>query len=808
MNIKTTLVIIAFLIFITTNFAQERITIVPHPKEIKLNEGELYLDEVVRVGFKNQKVSAVADLMAQDLYKLYQIRVKAKEGKADIFLDIDNSLAEEEFNIIVTKANVTVKGGSYNAVCMGVTSVLQLAKPKKAGLIFPLCEIKDKPTSEYRGVMLDVARQWHSIETVKQVVELCRWYKIRYLQIHLTDDQSFTFPSTTYPNLPTKGRHYSLDELKYLVDFATKRGVVIIPEFDAPGHTTAMRKAMPELFGPSNLGVVDMTKDEVYRAMETIMKEMMDVFYTSPYFHIGGDEAWLGEFQKKEATKAHVAKNDFDNAHDVYLDFLVKMHEVVKKHGKKTLVWESFSGEGSRKVKIPKDMIVFAWETAYQRPESLLKNGYTIINASWKPAYVTPGWRWTKEYIYNWNLHRWENHWNATPAYFNPIQLDKSTPILGGQLCSWEMSEEEQIASIHKRVSAISEVFWNGEGKKSYEDYNERAHIVDDLYTKLIFPVNVEREGFNEPEYEGIYFNRENEFSDKAKVKFKPILADTKLTYTTDGSMPTFSSPQLPKVLELDNNFSARIGVFNSKGLSIGYKVAKYEVNAIKSKIVGDTIPLRDINSKRNRVEFIDEVELELKNLKDQSEIRYTTDGSRPTMNSKRYQGNVLINSSMDLKASCFFDGVPYGKLYENKFVKKNYEKNITTAKKIVAVDRGTGSGINLDKAIDGFVDIDGYWDNSNEATSVIIDLDQETVISSIQLYTYWDGNRVYGYTVEASVNGKDWELIVDRTSNGEVATENGYIDEFTKTKAKFIRVNMLSNTANSSMHIVEVRAY
>ena len=800
---------IAVVIFtVTASFANHLITIVPYPKEVKVNIGFLELNKNFKIFIKSKKLAPIAELLKKDFYTLYQVNTNIGSRKGKICLELDITLKEEEYQIKIDKKQIIVKGGSYNAVNFGATSILQLAKVKNEKLSFPYCIIKDEPTSVYRGVMLDVARQWHNIETVKQVVELCRWYKIRYLQIHLTDDQSFTFPSTAFPKLVSKDRHYTIKELKDLVAYAKQRGVVIIPEFDAPGHTSAMRKAMPQLFGEPSLGVIDMTKKEVYTAMETIMKEMMDIFYTSPYFHIGGDEAWLGEFNKKEETKAYVTANNFDNTHDIYLDFLVKMHQVVKSNNKKTLVWESFADNGSRKVKIPTDMIVFAWETAYQRPESLLKNGYTVINASWKPAYVTPGLRWDSEYIYKWNLHRWENHWNATPAYFNPIQLEKTKPIFGGQFCSWEMNEEQQIASIRNRVAAISEVFWNGENKKKYTNYKSRQVVTDSLYGLLNFPMTIKKEGFTEPNYKGIYFNRDNNFGDKATVVFTPTIQGCKATYTTDGSMPTVQSKILPKKIELTDDFSAKIGVFNTKGERIGYKLAKYEASPIIGTIIGDTIPLRDINTGRPRVEFTNTIQLELKNLKNNSELHYTLNGSTPTLESKLYTGSLTINTSLDIKVNCFYKGKVYGKMYRNKFIKKDYENNSTTRKKITAVDNENGIGINIEKAVDGFVDINGYWDNNNTAKKIVIDLEEETDISKIILFTYWDSNRFYKYTVDASVDGKKWKTVVDRSSNTKIATEKGYTDSFSKTKAKYIRVNMIKNSANKSMHIVEIRTY
>ena len=785
--------------------AQQSLSIVPYPKTVTMHRGALTLDQQFTVGYLASELAPLAELFISDLHTRYQLSPRQHNDAPDVLLGYDASLAEEAYTIEIG-GSIVVKGGSYRAVSMGVTSLLQLARPAGHRLAFPKVSIADHPTSTYRGVMLDVARQWHHIETVKQVVDLCRWYKISYLQLHLADDQLFTFPSSAFPQLASP-QHYTLQELKDLVAYAEERGVVIIPELDAPGHTGAMRRNMPELFGHPDLGVLDMTNEKVYAAMETLIKEMIDVFHTSPYFHIGADEAWLGEFEKAAHTAAYITEKGFDNAHDVYLDFIVRMHHMVKKHDKKTLVWESFPGTGSRKVQVPKDLIVFAWETAYQRPESLLANGYTVINASWKPAYITPGLRWAPEYIYNWNIHRWENHWYTTPAYLNPIQLDRSIPILGGQLCAWEMSEEQAIPSLHQRVPAISEVLWNGDDKKAYADFRKRYLHTDMEYRRHVFPVAVDKKGFTEPDYEGIYYNRENNFADRASITFKPLPPGAKITYTTDGSTPTVHSPALPRVLTIDNDFAATLAVFDESGDRVGYKMVRYELNAIAPKITGDTLPQRDVNIQRPQVEFIDGITLSFDNLKKGSAIRYTTDGSTPSATSAVYSAPIPIDSSMTVKAVCYHNGLPFGKRYESEFVKKDFEANITTSKKIFPAKEPVKHSGNLEKVVDGYVDGQTYWDAEGNV-SVIIDLGKATTVSELSLYTYWDDHRYYTYDVELSLDEKTWNNVIDRSDNKDKATKDGYRDQFPAQKARFIKVNMLGNSANNSMHIVEIRVY
>ena len=64
-------------------------------------------------------------------------------------------------------------------------------------------------------------------------------------------------------------------------------------------------------------------------------------------------------------------KNKLGNdIHELYRYFIVRINEIVKKYDKQMLVWEGFRKEG--KIKIPKDIIVFEFETLYNHPKNLL----------------------------------------------------------------------------------------------------------------------------------------------------------------------------------------------------------------------------------------------------------------------------------------------------------------------------------------------------------------------------------------------------------------------------------------------------
>ena len=69
---------------------------------------------------------------------------------------------------------------------------------------------------------------------------------------HITDDQSFPIESLSVPELSAKGSYgpkytYTHDDIHNLAAYATARGVMLVPEFDMPAHSSAWRAGVPEM---------------------------------------------------------------------------------------------------------------------------------------------------------------------------------------------------------------------------------------------------------------------------------------------------------------------------------------------------------------------------------------------------------------------------------------------------------------------------------------------------------------------------------------------------------------------------------
>ncbi|MFT3701247.1 MAG: family 20 glycosylhydrolase [Agriterribacter sp.] len=555
---------------VSISVSAQSVSVIPVPKQMTVTGNKTSFTHL-RYWVNDGAIQPAVHAFKENLSRLSFATVteSSTEQAADMQIAITKTLAEKEYSIIIKK-KILVKAGSYQAVTWAMASLLQMVVVKSNVLLWSQVSITDQPDNVYRGLLLDVARNWHEAATIRTIIDICGYYKIPYLQLHLSDDQSFTFPSKAFPALATPGRHYAEQELKELVSYAYGRGVVIVPEMDLPGHSTAMRRAMPELFGDPDLRVIDLNKPEVHEAVKILTREMAAVFYTSPYIHIGADECNFDLFEKLPATRKTIAQKGFSNVHDLLLEYILEMNTYVKSLGKKTLAWESFKGKGTPYLTVPNDILIFGWETLYQRPDSLLNNGYTIMNASWKPLYITPGYRWGPRYIYNdWNISKWQNWWDAAPSY-HTIQLPDDNRIIGAQYCSWEMDDYMEVSEILARMPAFSEKIWNKKSTVAYDAFEQRGNILNTKLAQVMFSSTITVEGVVKPVEHEIKF-LENNFTDSVKIIVNNLPKNYFITFTTDGKKPQAQSTPWTKTLVFDSSVNLQISIFNAAKKETGY---------------------------------------------------------------------------------------------------------------------------------------------------------------------------------------------------------------------------------------------
>lgn len=110
--------------------------------------------------------------------------------------------------------------------------------------------------------------------------------------------------------------------------------------------------------------------------------------------------------------------------------------------------------------------------------------------------------------------------------------------------------------------------------------------------------------------------------------------------------------------------------------------------------------------------------------------------------------------------------------------------------------------------AVDGRVNKDSAWHGDGSPSWLQIDLEQVHRLDKARVYFYWDGERFYQYTLEVSTDGETWQTVADASESTTPATSRGVLHEFAPTEARYVRLNVLKNSANPAVHVVEVKVY
>ena len=123
-----------------------------------------------------------------------------RDGRV-IDLRIEGGGARESYRIAADEASVVVTGADAAGLFYGVQTLGQLVARDGDSFAIPAVKIADAPRFAYRGVMLDVARHFHPVETVKAYIDRAAGLKFNALHLHLSDDQGWRIQLDSRPKL-------------------------------------------------------------------------------------------------------------------------------------------------------------------------------------------------------------------------------------------------------------------------------------------------------------------------------------------------------------------------------------------------------------------------------------------------------------------------------------------------------------------------------------------------------------------------------------------------------------------------------
>lgn len=300
----------------------------------------------------------------------------------------------EYYRIEIQPDNVTIEGASDAAIRLANTTLSRL-REINLGML-PVGTIEDWPDFGYRGMMIDVSRNWQNIEQLKKIIGLMADYKLNALQFHLTDDEGWRLEIPGLPELTEVGarRGFTTDENDFLAQtysgngnpnaetfgngyltrsefidflkFCNELGIRVIPEIETPGHARAALKAMESRYrktGDDTYRLIEDGDTSVYHSAQDYSDNVINPALPGPYrfmdkvfdeliamyaeagvplqsIHIGGDEVPRGAWSGSPAAQKLMAEKGMTTESQLHAYWAQKMAEMLKEKGLKVSGWQ------------------------------------------------------------------------------------------------------------------------------------------------------------------------------------------------------------------------------------------------------------------------------------------------------------------------------------------------------------------------------------------------------------------------------------------------------------------------------------
>jgi hexosaminidase len=411
------------------------------------------------------------------------------DGPRIVFKKLVNVI-QDSYTIQVSD-NIMISYSSDASCFYAMNSLMQLIQSNGNQFIINKCYVKDYPRFSWRGLHLDVARHFFTVDEVKRYIDLMSIYKFNVFHWHLTDDQGWRIEIKQYPKLTEVGawrdstlnNHYSTnprtylkeryggfytqDQVREIVAYAQSKYITIVPEIEMPGHSRAALAAYPEYsctgkqLGVESLwGVFDdifCSKPETITFLKNILDEVM-LLFPGEYIHIGGDEAPKARWKKCTKCQDVIKNNNLKDEHQLQSYFIQQMDAYLTKKGKKIIGWDEILEGG-----LSSNAAVMSWRGFEGGIQAANQEHYVVMSpgshcyfdhyqSKSKDEPLAIGGFTPLEKVYNFNPIPKELKENYHPY------------ILGGQANLWTeyISNFKQVEyMVYPRAIALSQALWS-----------------------------------------------------------------------------------------------------------------------------------------------------------------------------------------------------------------------------------------------------------------------------------------------------------------------------------------------------------
>jgi hexosaminidase len=309
---------------------------------------------------------------------------------AGLTLFVDSTLGKPEgYRLKITPEAITIRGADAAGVYYGCCTLRQLLE--QYGRELPCLTIDDSPDFPARGVMLDISRdKVPTIDTLNMLIEKFASWKLNQLQLYT----EHTFAYRAHQEVWAEASPLTGQQIMELDVLCRQHHIELVPNQNSLGHMERWLKfdryreiaEAPDGFMSrwgewSDPTTIDPSDPRSLELISGLYDELLPHF-SSGMFNVGGDEPWeLGQGKNKAAVE--------EKGHRVYLEWILKLHELVKARGKRMQFWGDIIMEEPGLVpELPKDLIAMEW--GYEGTHDFAGH-CKLFAQSGIPFYVCPG---------------------------------------------------------------------------------------------------------------------------------------------------------------------------------------------------------------------------------------------------------------------------------------------------------------------------------------------------------------------------------------------------------------------------------
>jgi len=515
--------LLLFFVSFSLNATTLQYNIIPSPQQFHLLKGSFTLTKTTHY--------STDTLLSKNAITYLQEHLKHNAGytlKQDytdhntLIYKKNMSLQDETYGLTIKPDTVLLEASSQAGFFYATITLMQLLDPyiwnkevnstllKKWSL--PACSIQDTPRYQWRGLMLDTARNFFSKAYVKKFIDRMAQHKLNVFHWHLTDDEGWRIEIKKYPLLTQVGAkrgpgtelpfslyptmrgpkeklqegYYTQEDIKEIVAYASARSVHVLPEIDVPGHAKAVVMSYPDLLqDPKDTShyrsvqkVSNNTMDpglkSTYVFLDNIIQEVVTLF-PFKYIHLGGDEVPKDAWKNSPSVKRLMQNKHLTNNNEVQGYFFTRMDKILEKYHRTLIGWQEIRRSNA---KLRDKTIIMAWRSDGKG----IKNVNKGKNVIFSPAQFL---YFDQQYIKSKDEygHTWAGPTDTKEVYsYQPLHTKITTKnrayVKGVHACLWsETALTEQIADylVWPRALAFSEVAWGSNKLKSWQQFQSYA---------------------------------------------------------------------------------------------------------------------------------------------------------------------------------------------------------------------------------------------------------------------------------------------------------------------------------------------